>query len=209
MAEENQNKIETSSDAEIKDRGLFDFLSKKKEDEKPQEEAIAAEFDQKVTVSGEPAESKKEEGEKKHSLLEKLHRSDSSSSSSSEEEDENGEKRKKKKKEKKVEKKQEDTSVPVEKVGVDVNTEEKKGFLEKIKEKFPGNKKTDEVPTTTTTAPPAPVPVSSETSTTHHENEGEAKKGILEKIKEKLPGYHAKTTTEEHKDHKDDSAAAH
>lgn len=82
MAEDNQNKYETpqSSDVEVQDRGVFDFLGKKKEQEKPQEEVIATEFDQKVTVS-EEAEKKQDEGEKKHTLLEKLHRSDSSSSS--------------------------------------------------------------------------------------------------------------------------------
>jgi len=79
MAEENQNKYETpqSSEVEVQDRGVFDFLGKKKEEEKPQEEVIVTEFE-KVTVS---EEKKEEEGEKKHSLLEKLHRSDSSSSS--------------------------------------------------------------------------------------------------------------------------------
>jgi len=80
MAEETQNKYETpqSSEVEVQDRGVFDFLGKKKEEEKPQEEVIVTEFE-KVTVSEE--EKKEEEVEKKHSLLEKLHRSDSSSSS--------------------------------------------------------------------------------------------------------------------------------
>ena len=82
MAEESQNKYETSesSEVEVKNRGVFDFLGKKKEEEKPQEEVIVTEFD-KVKVSEEPETKKEEEGEKKHSLLEKLHRSDSSSSS--------------------------------------------------------------------------------------------------------------------------------
>ncbi|MQK22184.1 hypothetical protein EI013_27860, partial [Escherichia coli] len=110
---------------------------------------------------------KKEEDDgekKKHSLLEKLHRSDSSSSSSSDEEEvgEDGEKRKRKKEKKglkekiqgkvddKEEKKHEDTAVPVEKVEVDPAhpDQEKKGFLDKIKEKLPGHKKTEEVPLT-------------------------------------------------------------
>ncbi|GAU22076.1 hypothetical protein TSUD_309800 [Trifolium subterraneum] len=193
MAEENQNKYETTSttntETEIKDRGVFDFLGGKKKDEehKPQEEAINTDFSHKVTLYEAPSETKVEEaeGEKKHtSLLEKLHRSDSSSSS-----------RKKKKKEKKE--KKEDTSVPVEKVevvdGTTVSTEEKKGFLEKIKDKLPGHKKTEDV----TTPPPVVVaPVPTETT-----DQGE-KKGILEKIKEKIPGYHAKATTdpEHHKD---------
>lgn len=84
MAEENQNKFyETSesSEVEVKDRGVFDFLGKKKEEKEDQEkkphqedQAIVTEFE-KVKVS-EPEE------EKKHSsLLDKLHRSDSTSSS--------------------------------------------------------------------------------------------------------------------------------
>lgn len=87
MAEEKQNKYEASesSEVEIKDRGVFDFLGKKKEEATPQEEAIVTEFE-KVKVSEEPEtklEKKKEseEGEKKHGLLDKLHRANSSSSS--------------------------------------------------------------------------------------------------------------------------------
>lgn len=213
MADETQNKYETSesSEVEVQDRGVFDFLGKKKEEEKPQpqEEAIVTEFE-KVTVS-EP------EGEKKHSLLEKLHRSDSSSSSSSEEEGEDGEKRKKKKKEKKGLKekieekigddhhKEEDTSVPVEKVEVvetaHAHPEEKKGFLDKIKEKLPGHKKTEEA--THTPPPPSPPAVASSEyhgEGAHHEGEAKEKKGILEKIKEKLPGYHPKTEEEKEKE---------
>jgi hypothetical protein len=210
MAEENQNKYEettsaaTNSETEIKDRGVFDFLGGKKKDEEhkpPQDEAIAHDFGHKVTLYEAPSETKvEEEGEKKHtSLLEKLHRSDSSSSSSSEEEGEDGEKRKKKK-----DKKKKDTSVPVEKVEVvegTTGTEEKKGFLDKIKDKLPGgHKKTEDV----TTPPPvvtAPIHTEATTTTTPTGHDGE-KKGILEKIKEKLPGYHAKTATDgEDKDH--------
>ncbi|KAL5073609.1 hypothetical protein RYX36_012593 [Vicia faba] len=216
MAEENQNKYEettsaaTNSETEIKDRGLFDFLGGKKKDEEhkpPQDEAISHEFGHKVTLYEAPSETKvEEEGEKKHtSLLEKLHRSDSSSSSSSEEEGEDGEKRKKKK----DKKKKEDTSVPVEKVEVvegTTGTEEKKGFLDKIKEKLPGgHKKAEDV----TTPPPVAAPVHTETATTTAVHDGE-KKGILEKIKEKLPGYHAKTATDgEHKDHHKDETTSH
>lgn len=85
MAEENQNKYESgTTEVETQDRGVFDFLGKKKEEEKPQEEVIVTEFE-KVKVSEEPEKKKEEvdhEGEKKHStLLEKLHRSDSRSSS--------------------------------------------------------------------------------------------------------------------------------
>nr|QMX78313.1 DHN1 [Medicago sativa]UUZ30945.1 salt tolerant protein [Medicago sativa] len=222
MAEENQNKYEettaTNSETEIKDRGVFDFLGGKKKDEehiKPQEDAVATDFSHKVTLYEAPSETKveeKEEGEKKHtSLLEKLHRSDSSSSSSSEEEVD-GERRKKKKKEKKE--KKEDTSVPVEKVdvvdGTTASTEEKKGFLDKIKEKLPGHKKTDDV----TTPPPvvvAPAVPSAETTTTTASHDQGEKKGILEKIKEKIPGYHPKTATEheDNKDHHKDETTSH
>ncbi|XP_061336768.1 phosphoprotein ECPP44-like [Gastrolobium bilobum] len=206
MAEENQNKsheYDTTTEVEIQDRGVFDFLGKKKEEEKPQEEVIVTEFD-KVKVSDET------EGEKKHSLLEKLHRSSSSSSSSSDEEDEGeGGDKKKKKKEKKglkekiqekigcdhkeeKEEEKEDTAVPVEKVEVDpAHLEEKKGFLDKIKDKLPGqHKKIEEVP-----------PTSSEYDAGHtHEVEAKEKKGLLEKIKEKLPGYHPKPNEEKEKE---------
>ncbi|XP_010539809.1 PREDICTED: dehydrin ERD14-like [Tarenaya hassleriana] len=161
---------ESSETAEVKDRGLFDFMGKK--DEAKPEESIATEFDHKVQVS-EPVPEKKheEEEEKKPSLLEKLHRTSSSSSSSSEEEGENGEKRKKKKDKKKTE-------------------GEEKGFMEKIKEKLPGQAKTpEEASAAEETAPP--------------QNPAE-KKGILEKIKEKLPGYHTKSGEEEKKEKESD-----
>lgn len=140
---------------------------------------------------------------------------------SSDEECEDGEKKKKKKKplketikekiedykEKKEEKKiEEDTCVPVEKyeeVVVPPSTtehpiptpvpEEKKGFMEKIKEKLPGGHK--KVEEEHVAPPPPPVPVAT------YENEGEQKdkKGIFEKIKEKIPGYHAKSEEEKEK----------
>lgn len=99
--------------------------------------------------------------------------------------------------------------MPVEKVDVvegTTGTEEKKGFLDKIKEKLPGHKKTDDV---TTPPPVVAAPVHTETATTTTQ-EGE-KKGILEKIKEKLPGYHAKTATDvgEDKDHHKDETTSH
>nr|AAT06600.2 dehydrin [Lupinus albus] len=213
MAEENQNKsYETTSEVEIKDCGVFDFFGNKKEEEKPQE----------VNVHGEPVykvEEKKEEGhgeEKKQSLLEKIHRSNSSSSSSSDEEEigEDGEKKKKKKEKKglkekikekithdddKEEKKHEDTTVPVEKIEVD--PEHQKGFLEKIKDKLPGqHKKTDEV-----AVPPASSTVYGDAHTetdaaVAHEGEAKEKKGLLEKIKEKIPGYHPKSGEEKEKE---------
>lgn len=71
----------TTEEVETKDRGLFDFLGKKKE-EKSQEEVLVAEFEEKVQVSeaeGKMEEPPKEE-EKKPSFSEKLPRSGSSSS---------------------------------------------------------------------------------------------------------------------------------
>lgn len=219
MAEESQSKVheQEATETEIKDRGLFDLLGKKKEEEKPQDVAITTEFE-KVKVSDEhesPVEEKKEEegSEKKHSLLEKLHRSDSSSSSSSDEEGEGGEKKKKKKEKKglkekmegkigddhKEEEKHEDAAVPVEKVEADPShPEEKKGFLDKIKEKLPGqHKKAEEVP-----ASPPSAPVEHQVTAANVAPEGETKekKGIFEKIKEKLPGYHSKTEEEKEKE---------
>ncbi|KAG5018084.1 Dehydrin DHN1 [Glycine max] len=88
-----------------------------------------------------------------------------------EEEGEDGEKRKK------IEgdhhhHKEEDTSVPVEKVEVvtTAHSEEKKGFLDKIKEKLPGHKKTEEAEAT---PPPSPPPVASleHGEGAHHEGE--------------------------------------
>ncbi|KAJ8762344.1 hypothetical protein K2173_007502 [Erythroxylum novogranatense] len=220
------------STAEIKDRGVFDFLGKK-EEEKHQEEVMAAQFEEKVRVSEHET---KEKEEKKPGLLEKLHRSSSSSSSSSDEEEGEGEEKKKKKKglkekikekisgdkEHEEEKKHEDTAVPVEKCDVEVShtethhhqpvevihseqpsqeTEEKKGFLEKIKEKLPGHhKKPEEVVT------PPPTETCTPPETTHSPDaEAKEKKGILEKIKEKLPGYHPKTEEEKEKEKEKES----
>lgn len=72
--------------------------------------------------------------------------------------------------------------------------DEKKGLLEKIKDKLPGQHKRAEedhhadvvAPTSTTTAT-ADV-------------EGQEKKGFLEKIKEKIPGFHPKPSEEEKKE---------
>lgn len=121
---------------------------------------------------------------------------------SSDEEDEGREKKKKKKglKEKlsgekeEVDNKCKDTFTPVEKGNEVVNAEatnpeEKKGFIEKIKEKLPGHHKKAE------------DGFSAECAANEHSPEGEPKekKGILEKIKEKLPGCH-KNEEEEKKD---------
>lgn len=71
-----------SEGTETTDRGLFDFLGSKKEEDQKQEEVIVSEFEQKVHVSEPEPKYEQVEEEKKPSLLEKLHRSGSSSSSS-------------------------------------------------------------------------------------------------------------------------------
>ncbi|KAG8378044.1 hypothetical protein BUALT_Bualt08G0097200 [Buddleja alternifolia] len=142
-------KAEEYAAVETTDRGLFDFMGKKKEEKKCEEEVIATEFEQKVQVCEEKKEEPKVEEEKKHEGLKaKLHRSDSSSSSC------------------------DDTPTH--------EPEEKKGFLDKIKDKLPGGKKPEEV------APP-PSPPAAECAAVP-EAEGKEKKGFLEKIKEKIPG---------------------
>ena len=92
--------------------------------------------------------------------------------------------------------------IPVEKVEEAAHPEEKKGFLDKIKEKLPGHSKKPEE------APEAPAPCATEAAAPphhHEEDQGKEKKGFLEKIKEKLPGYHAKEDQEKHKE----EAASH
>ncbi|KFK34460.1 hypothetical protein AALP_AA5G148200 [Arabis alpina] len=190
MSHEESNEVpkkvteESSTATEVTDRGLFDFLGKKKDETKP-EATIDSEFEQKVHISEPAPEVKHEEvvEEKKPSLLEKLHRSGSSSSSSSEEEGEDGEKRKKKKDKKKI---------PTTTEGEVKTEEEKKGFMDKLKEKLPGHGKKPEDGSAVAAAPVVVPPV--------EEAHPVEKKGILEKIKEKLPGYHAKTVEEEKKD---------
>lgn len=108
--------------------------------------------------------------------------------------EEGGEKKKKKKKGKK----EEDTSVPIEKCDNTPATEEKKGFLDKIKEKLPGGQKPEEAAPAATPPPPA-----DEYAATP-ETEGE-KKGFLEKIKEKIPGFHSKTDDEKVKEKEKES----
>ncbi|KAB1705647.1 hypothetical protein FNE63_30655 [Klebsiella pneumoniae] len=206
---------------ETTDRGLFDkFLGKKKEENPThahEEQAISSEFGEKVKVSeGHKKEEKKEEEHKKEEK--KLHRSSSSSSSSSSDEEEvigeDGQKIKKKKnkglkdkikdkisgdhKEEVKTEKVEDTSVPVEKYE---DSEEKKGFLDKIKHKLPGGgqKNEEEV------AAPAPPPP----AVAEHEADVKEKKGFLDKIKEKLPGYHPKTEEDKEKEKEKEAAASH
>ncbi|KAJ8512027.1 hypothetical protein OPV22_002461 [Ensete ventricosum] len=219
MAEEHHKAVESGEEVEVQDRGLFDFLGKKKEGEKTEEchEEVLVSGVEKIHLE----EAEKEE-DKKEGLLEKLHRSHSSSSSSSsddEEEDggENKEKKKKKGLKEKIkeklgcEKKEgeeeakltevhvehevvaaavvtdgDDTAVVVEKVEESTvkveagpEVEEKKGFLEKIKDKLPGHKK-----------PAEEVPAACVAEHEGEGHEGKEKKGILGKLMEKLPGYH-------------------
>jgi len=113
-----------------------------------------------------------------------------------------------------------DTAVPVEKIHGDVKTEappaavpeeEKKGFLEKIKEKLPGGHKKPEdaaaaapvthaAPEPVTHAAPAPVhaPAPAAEEVTVSSPDAKEKKGILGKIMDKLPGYN-KAPAEEDK----------
>ena len=75
--------------------------------------------------------------------------------------------------------------------------EEKKGFMDKLKEKLPGHgKKPEEKPEDASPAPVVAPPV--------EEAHPAEKKGILEKIKEKLPGYHPKTVDEVKKEKETD-----
>ncbi|KAL3813979.1 hypothetical protein ACJIZ3_015247 [Penstemon smallii] len=155
-----------------KEPGCFDFM-RKKEEKLPQEDLVMT--DQNAAED----QSKEEE---KHTQLQRTH---SHSSSSSEEEVEEGGERKKKKTKKGEETEQTDIFVPMEKCNEEENAErietnEKKGFIEKIKEKLPGQHKKGEEEDVH--APPA----------CDHSpgNDIKEKKGIIDKIKEKLPGQH-------------------
>ncbi|KAK1324254.1 Dehydrin ERD14 [Acorus calamus] len=211
MAEENVHHESEglSGEGEVKDRGMFDFMKKKKDEEgKCEEEVLVSEFEKVKVEEGE---------EKKHeSLGEKLHRSGSSSSSSSDEEEvlegETKEKKKKKGLKEKIKEKisgedkageddkkdevvYEDCKTSVPAIATSDNTTtaevvkseesvtetalspggEKKGFLEKIKDKLPGGtKKAEEAPVESSQAAVVVV------------QEEEEKKGFLEKIKEKF-----------------------
>lgn len=92
--------------------------------------------------------------------------------SSEEEVEEGGEKKMKKKEKKGLKEKCDDKPAQ--------ETEEKKGFLDKIKEKLPGGKKAEDV------ASPPPTPAPAAESAT---SPGAEKKGFMDKIKEKIPGY--------------------
>lgn len=89
------------------------------------------------------------------------------------------------------------TNVVIEKMEEDVKAEpvkeeEKKGFLDKIKDKLPGHGPKKE-------AAPAPTPVPVSTST--EEVEGGEKKGLLGKIMDKIPGYHKEDKVADKTDH--------
>ncbi|BBH09850.1 Dehydrin family protein [Prunus dulcis] len=156
--ETKESKSPTKVGEEGQGCGMFDFL--KKENEKPHQE----------------------QEQHKHTLAEKLHHHGGDSSSSSSDE-EGGEKKKKgmkgKIKGKKSGKKEEGdayhASVPVEKTHDIENgaphADDKKGFIEKIKEKLPGQQKEAE-------------------HGAHAEYHAVDDHSILEKIKDKLPGGH-------------------
>lgn len=79
--------------------------------------------------------------------------------------------------------------------------EDKKGLLDKIKEKLPGgHKKPEDAPAAVHA--PAPAPHAEDVSSP----DGKEKKGLLGKIMDKIPGYHKGSGEEDHKaaagDHK-------
>ncbi|XP_074275733.1 dehydrin ERD14-like [Silene latifolia] len=157
-------------EAPATERSLFDCFGKKEGDED-------------VPAAG---------GEHEPSLMDKLHRSNSSSSSSSEEEVEEGGMKiqRRKKKEKLPSHKNEGAG--------EIQPEEKKGFLEKIKDKLPGHHKDEAIisPAHAATMAPPHCPPDGHCGGVHEQQE---KKGIFEKIKEKLPGGH-KDVDETNKD---------
>ncbi|TXG51958.1 hypothetical protein EZV62_021127 [Acer yangbiense] len=166
---------------EYTDRGLFDFMKKK--EEKPQDQDLinttAAEFDHKVQVSEQHKPPHVEEPKIEEPKVEEEEKKPGlfeklhrSGSSSS-------------------------SSEPV-----PSTPEEKKGFMEKIKEKLPGqSKKAEEV---STTSPPPPAEHATPVTAVHEGEAAKEKKGIFEKIKEKLPGYHPKTEEEKEKEKEKD-----
>ncbi|XP_077220898.1 uncharacterized protein LOC143854692 [Tasmannia lanceolata] len=208
MAEEHQHQHREGEtcESEVKDRGLLGFLGKKKENEKPQEEGLVTEFE-KVQATDETYEEEDNFEEERPSAFEKLHPSQNGSSSSDEEEVVEGEKVKKQKK--KVLKEmmdndrakeeetnfefehEKDTPVPIEKVE-EIHPDapdQKKGFLDKIKDILPGHtKKTDDIKT-------KDMPPEEYTDVQTQEGDAEAlneKKSVMDKIKEKMPGHRKK-----------------
>ncbi|KAL9244073.1 hypothetical protein vseg_017884 [Gypsophila vaccaria] len=145
--------------------------------------------------------------------------SSSSSSSDEEGDDEEKKKRRKERKEKKGlkeklkeklpgHKDEDDTNVPIEKYEeidskphvqevvysepshvTNETDHEKKGFLDKIKDKLPGHPKPEEHHVSA--APMAAEPCV----------EAEGKKGFLDKIKDKLPGFSSKSSEDKKEDH--------
>ncbi|KAL5713865.1 hypothetical protein ACHQM5_015902 [Ranunculus cassubicifolius] len=173
MAQQNpeiyESKVEASD--EHQDRGILDFLEKKEEENKPEEELSVPDFCKDHVHKAE--EMKEEaEAEEKPTPVQKLDRSNSNSSSSSDEEEG---KPKQGLKEKIKDKVTGDKTEDHEAVAVEP-AEEKKGFMEKIKAKLPGAHKEEE------TTPVAPTP-------TKIQEEETEKKGFMDKIKEKLPGH--------------------
>uniref|UniRef100_A0A803MXH7 Dehydrin n=1 Tax=Chenopodium quinoa TaxID=63459 RepID=A0A803MXH7_CHEQI len=159
---------------ETTDRGMFDFMKKKEgEGHKPSEADTVAVTSgmEKVHVS-EPVEEKKHGG-----LVEKFHRSDSSSSSS-------------------VHVQDHVYSEPSYPAPEHHHQEEEKkgGFLDKIKDKLPGQHK-DKAEEHEVVAPVAAAEPSVEGD--------KDKKGFLDKIKDKIPGFHSKNGAEEKKDHEE------
>lgn len=81
MAEEHNKAVESGEAVAVQDRGLFDFMEKKKDEERKEcheEEEVLVTGMEKVQIE----EGEKANEEEKMGLLEKLHRSHSSSSSS-------------------------------------------------------------------------------------------------------------------------------
>ncbi|KAL8109709.1 uncharacterized protein LOC141671088 [Apium graveolens] len=165
--------------------GMFDFLQKK--DGKPQDDAVM-----KSPEKMQKSELEERKEEQKHNLAEELHHTRKNSSSSS---DEEGRERKKKKnglkekiKDKVTTGNEEDTEHQNARTFVEecneegkaeaLQPEEKRGFIEKIKEILPGQYKNAEEGTM--------KPKSN--SEADGNNETMEKKGFMEKIKDKLPG---------------------
>ncbi|XAR72656.1 hypothetical protein NMG60_11019372 [Bertholletia excelsa] len=181
MAEPHQQS-HGSEPTETPDRGILDCIGKK--EEKPQEDAAMKDLEKTK--------------EHKHTLVEELHQTNSNSIWSSDEAEEVGGKKKRKKKGLKemIEGKmsREDVEVSqhkdasdlpdqVQKVNAEpAHHEEKKGFLEKLKVKLPGQHKKSEEG-----SPAAPPECAADGNSPAEE--AKEKKGIMEKIKEKLPGY--------------------
>ncbi|XP_074286202.1 uncharacterized protein LOC141611534 [Silene latifolia] len=249
MADNLNEQVGVATPVETTDHAVFSFKNKDEEGKPIKEETLASEFDQKIQVS-DPVEV-----ENKHDGIVAIPRSYSSSSSDEEGDDEE---KKQKKKEKKGLKDKlmdklpghkdevvEEPHVPIEEPHVQEvvysdfseppHTEEdpeKKGLLDKIKEKLPGQDKTDDhhadeaVPVVIEPAVEGDkdykglldkmkekIPGQNKTDD-HHDVavpvvaepivEGEEdKKGFMDKIKDKIPGLSSSKTSDEKNDHVD------